>query len=61
MDLFSQEPQIKRFMVNGRNDNSRVSLLLVEAIELLEKGYLCSRGRLNVVETLQAGLETKSL
>ena len=59
--LLAQEPQIERLVVDGGDGDARVALLLVEAVELLEKIYLCTGGGFDGVEALQAGLEAEPL
>lgn len=37
VDLFSEKPQIKRFVIDGRYRDTRVALLLVILVQLLQK------------------------
>ena len=48
-------------MIDCRYYNTRIALLLVEAVELLEEIYLRPRGGLDRVEPLQTRLEAEPL
>lgn len=61
VDLFSQPPQIDRSAVHHRHFDPCYPLLLVEDVKLLEKVDTGAGRRLHRIQTLQPGLETKSL
>ena len=59
--LLAQRPEIERLVIDCRYRYARIALLLVEAVELLEKIHLRSGGRLDGVEALEARLEAEPL
>lgn len=61
MDLLPQQPEIQRLVVDGRDRDARVSLLLVETVKLLEEIDLRTGGSFDRVETLQTSLESERL
>lgn len=61
MDLLPQQPEIQCFVVDSRDRDSRVSLLLVETIELLKEIDFGTRRGLYRVQALQSCLEAECL
>lgn len=59
--LLAEEPQIELTVVDSRNDDGRRAMRGVITVKLFQEIELCPRRRLDLVESLYAGLEAEGL